>query len=54
MFAHTKRIETITDDSMIVETFTDKKVSVVLGDYCNIKITTQEVMILAGEFVKKI
>lgn len=44
----------ITDDSMIVETFTDKKVSVVLGDYCNIKITTQEDMILAGEFVKKI
>ena len=44
----------ITDDSMIVETFTDKKVSVVLGDYFNIKITTQEDMILAGEFVKKI
>ncbi len=44
----------ITDDSMLVETFTDNKVCVVPGDYCNIKITTREDMILAEEFVKKL
>ena len=43
----------ITDDSMLVETFTDSKVSIVMGDYCNIKITTAEDMLLAKEFANK-
>lgn len=34
----------ITDDAMVVETFTDKKVHTYLGDYYNIKITTPEDM----------
>lgn len=32
----------ITDDAMVVEYFTDKKVKLVEGDYTNIKITTPE------------
>ena len=43
----------ITDDSMLIETFTDSKVSIVMGDYCNFKITTAEDMLLAKEFVNR-
>lgn len=41
----------ITDDSMVVEMFTDCKVRFVEGDYRNIKITTPEDIILAENFL---
>jgi len=37
----------ITDDAMVVETFTDKKVKLIPGSYRNIKITTPEDLLLA-------
>lgn len=37
----------ITDDAMVVETFTDCKVRLVEGDYRNIKVTTPEDMVVA-------
>lgn len=37
----------ITDDAMIIEKYTDKKVKLTMGSYSNIKITTPEDMILA-------
>lgn len=37
----------ITDDAMVVETFTDCKVRLVEGDYTNIKVTTPEDMAVA-------
>lgn len=37
----------ITDDAMVVETFTDKKVKLVEGSYKNIKITTPEDLLIA-------
>ena len=44
----------ITDDTMIMERYLKKKVKVVLGDYCNIKITTKEDLLVAEEFLKKL
>lgn len=41
-----------TDDSVIVEEMTNIKVKVVEGDYCNIKITTPEDMIIGEAMVK--
>lgn len=38
----------ITDDAMVVETFTDRKVKLVEGSYENIKITTPEDLQIAG------
>lgn len=40
----------ITDDAMVVETFTDKKVKLVEGSYENIKITTPEDLQVAESF----
>lgn len=37
----------VTDDSMVVEKYTDYDVRFVKGDYCNIKITTPEDIMLA-------
>lgn len=42
----------ITDDAMVVETFTDCKVRLVEGDYRNIKVTTPEDMAVAEAFLK--
>ena len=42
----------ITDDAMVVETFTDKKVKLVEGSYENIKITTPEDLDVAESFIK--
>lgn len=42
----------ITDDAMVVETFTDRKVKLVEGSYENIKVTTPEDLILAEAFLK--
>ncbi len=41
----------ITDDAMVVETFTDCKVRLVEGDYGNIKVTTPEDMAVAEAFL---
>ena len=40
----------VTDDAMVVETFTDSKVRLVKGDYKNIKITTPEDLQIAKVF----
>ena len=49
--ARTKNMETITDDAMVVETMTGKKVKLVNSSYENIKITTPEDMKIAESFV---
>lgn len=41
----------ITDDAMVVETFTEKKVKLVEGSYQNIKITTPEDLKIAEAFL---
>ena len=41
----------ITDDAMVVETFSDIKIRLVKGSYTNIKITTPEDIILAENFL---
>lgn len=41
----------ITDDAMVVETFTDCKVRLVEGDYRNIKVTTPEDMAVVEAFL---
>ena len=43
----------ITDDAMIVETVSNRRVKFVEGDYRNIKVTTPEDMILAEAFLKQ-
>lgn len=43
----------ITDDAMVVEQYGGSNVHVILGDYCNIKITTPEDLLVAEAFVKK-
>lgn len=42
----------ITDDAMVVETFTDRKVKLVEGSYENIKVTTPDDLLLAEAFLK--
>ncbi len=44
----------ITDDAMVVETFTDCRVKLFEGSYRNIKITTPEDMEIAEEYLMKI
>ena len=41
----------VTDDAMIVETFTDTKVKLVEGSYENIKLTTPEDLKIAATFL---
>lgn len=43
----------ITDDAMVVEQYVGSNVHVIPGDYCNIKITTPEDLLVAEAFVKK-
>lgn len=43
----------ITDDTMIVERYIGKKTKVIMGDYCNIKITTPEDLWIAEMCLKK-
>lgn len=43
----------ITDDTMIIERYLRKKTKIILGDYCNIKITTREDLLAAEIFLKK-
>lgn len=42
----------ITDDAMVVETFSDQPVKLTEGSYNNVKITTPEDMVFASEYVK--
>lgn len=44
---------TITDDAMVVETFTNEPVHLVKGDYRNIKVTTPEDMVIIQHFVSE-
>ncbi|MGN0342328.1 MAG: 2-C-methyl-D-erythritol 4-phosphate cytidylyltransferase [Roseburia sp.] len=43
----------ITDDAMVVEQYGGCSVHVIFGDYCNIKITTPEDLLVAEAFVKR-
>ncbi len=43
----------ITDDTMIIERYLGKKTKIIMGDYCNIKITTPEDLLVAENFLKK-
>lgn len=42
----------VTDDSMVVEKFTDIKVHIITGEYTNIKVTTPEDMRIVEEMIK--
>ena len=44
----------ITDDAMVVETFSDQPVKLTEGSYHNIKITTPEDLVFASEYVKNL
>lgn len=44
----------ITDDTMIMERYLGVKTKVILGDYCNIKITTPEDLNIAEIFLRKL
>lgn len=44
----------ITDDTMIMERYLGVKTKVILGDYCNIKITTPEDLNIAKIFLRKL
>ena len=44
----------ITDDAMVVERYTNTKVKMAEGSYCNIKVTTREDLDIAEIFLKKI
>lgn len=50
--AQGKDVPTITDDAMIIEYASDKKVRMIHGDYRNIKVTTPEDMGVAELFLK--
>ena len=43
----------ITDDTMIIERYLGRTTKMVQGDYCNIKVTTPEDLMLAENFLKK-
>lgn len=42
----------ITDDAMVVETYSDQKVKLVEGDYTNIKVTTPDDIVLAENILE--
>lgn len=44
----------ITDDAMVVEYMTEKRVSLVEGEYTNIKLTTPEDLVISEAFLKKV
>ncbi len=43
----------VTDDAMVLELFSDRKVRFVMGDYRNIKITTPEDLIIVDALMRK-
>lgn len=44
--------QSVTDDAMVVETFTDRRVRLVEGSYTNLKVTTPEDLILAETLIR--
>ena len=44
----------VTDDAMVVETYTDRKIKLVEGSYANIKITTPEDIFIAEKYLEKL
>ena len=52
MQADTSERKGITDDAMVVELFSNRKIRFVEGEYSNIKITTPEDMVFASNFLK--
>jgi 2-C-methyl-D-erythritol 4-phosphate cytidylyltransferase len=44
----------ITDDTMIIERYLNKKTKIIMGDYSNLKVTTEEDLWTAEIFLKKI
>jgi 2-C-methyl-D-erythritol 4-phosphate cytidylyltransferase len=53
MYADERSKEQITDDAMVVETYMEAPVKMILGDYENIKITTPEDIIIAELLLKR-
>lgn len=43
----------VTDDAMVVETMLHKEVYMVEGDYCNIKVTTPEDLVVVKQFLNR-
>ena len=43
----------VTDDAMVVESMTDRKVKLIRGDYSNIKVTTPEDLDLAKVLLRR-
>lgn len=50
MFASSHELA-ITDDAMVVENFTDRKVKLVMGSYSNIKVTTPDDLLLVEHYL---
>ena len=48
-----EKYKAITDDTMIVERYSEVRTKVIMGDYENIKITTPEDLKIALNFLKK-
>ena len=44
---------TVTDDAMVLELFSERKVKLVMGDYRNIKVTTPEDLIIAKSYLEE-
>ncbi len=52
MFSGEEYRKDVTDDAMVVEKMTDRKVRLIAGDYSNIKVTTPEDMAVAAALMK--
>lgn len=48
------RESSVTDDAMVLERMTGQRVRVIEGDYCNIKITTPEDLLVAEAYIKDV
>ncbi len=46
--------KTVTDDAMVYETYLGKQVSVVMGDYHNLKLTTPEDLVIAKQILRQL
>ena len=42
----------VTDDAMVLELFSERRIKLVMGDYRNIKVTTPDDLVLADAFIK--
>lgn len=51
LFENEKYQENVTDDAMVVESMTSRKVKLIQGSYQNMKVTTPEDMIIAEAFL---